>query len=88
MCATAHVLYDVDMSIQPDEVLMLNFLLEDKTPGALPAAQFLGRALRALRAHLQMDIAFISQFRDGKHVVSHADPSGPTRWCSRSAVQP
>jgi EAL domain-containing protein (putative c-di-GMP-specific phosphodiesterase class I) len=64
------------MHMDPDEVLLLNFLLEDKAPGAVPVAQFLGRALRALRTHLRTETAFISQFRDGVRVISHVDPPG------------
>ena len=56
------------------EVLILNFLVEEKKPGALPLDQFFGRALRALRTQLGLEAAFISWYGgDGYAVVVHAD---------------
>jgi EAL domain-containing protein (putative c-di-GMP-specific phosphodiesterase class I) len=56
------------------EVLILNFLVEDKTPGAAPLDPFLGRALRALRTQLGVEAAFITNYRrDGHTIVVHAD---------------
>ncbi|MDB5867596.1 MAG: hypothetical protein JWO70_5402, partial [Betaproteobacteria bacterium] len=37
------------MSAAPNEILMLNFLVEDKTPKSVSPDQILPRALRALR---------------------------------------
>jgi EAL domain-containing protein (putative c-di-GMP-specific phosphodiesterase class I) len=60
----------------PREILILNFLVEQKTPGEVPLDQFLARALRALRTQLGMEAAFISQKADaGQPVVIHADSS-------------
>jgi GAF domain-containing protein len=61
------------MSAAPSEILMLNFLVEDKAPKAVSPDQLLPRALRALRTHLGMDVAFISQFRDGRRVFRYVD---------------
>lgn len=61
------------MSAAPGEILLLNFLVEDKTPKAVSADQLLPRALRALRTHLGMDIAFISEFRSGRRVFRYVD---------------
>ena len=56
------------------EVLILNFLVEEKTPGAVPVDPFFGRALRALRTQLGMEAAFISRYgRDGHALLVHAD---------------
>lgn len=56
------------------EVLILNFLVEEKKPGAVPLDQFFGRALRALRTQLGMDAAFISWYAgDGYAVLVHVD---------------
>jgi EAL domain-containing protein (putative c-di-GMP-specific phosphodiesterase class I) len=70
------------MSAASNEILMLNFLVEDKTPRTVSADQLLPRAIRALRTHLGMDIAFISQFRDGRRVFRYVDAARP-----RVAVQ-
>ena len=60
----------------PQEILILNFLVENKAPGAVPLDQFLGRALRALRTQLGVEAAFISQDLDGgPAVVMQADSS-------------
>ena len=61
------------MSAAANEILMLNFLVEDKTPQAVSLDQILARALRALRTHLGMDIAFISELRDGRRVFRLVD---------------
>ena len=61
------------MSAAPSEILMLNFLVEDKTPKSVSPDQLLPRALRALRTHLGMDVAFIGQFRDGRRVFRYVD---------------
>ena len=63
------------MSTAANEILMLNFLVEDKTPKAVSLDQILARALRALRTHLGMDIAFISELRDGRRVFRLVDAS-------------
>ena len=52
---------------------MLNFLVEDKAPKAVSPDQILPRALRALRSHLGVDVAFISEFRDGRRVYLYVD---------------
>ena len=49
------------MTIAPSELLLLNFLVEEKKPGTAGLDPLLGRALRALRAHLGLDTAYISQ---------------------------
>jgi EAL domain-containing protein (putative c-di-GMP-specific phosphodiesterase class I) len=65
------------MSAAPGEILMLNFLVEDKTPKTVSPDQILPRALRALRLHLGMDIAFISQLRSGRRVYRYVDSAQP-----------
>src|SRR5687767_2839072 len=65
------------MSAAPGEILMLNFLVEDKTPKAVSPDQILPRALRALPLHLGMDIAFISQMRSGRRVFRYVDGARP-----------
>lgn len=58
------------------EILILNFLVEDKTPGASPLEPFLGRALRALRTQLGVEAAFVTEYRpEGAAVVVHVDSS-------------
>ena len=61
------------MSAAPNEILMLNFLVEDKALKAVSPDQILPRALRALRSHLGVDVAFISEFRDGRRVYLYVD---------------
>jgi EAL domain-containing protein (putative c-di-GMP-specific phosphodiesterase class I) len=61
------------MSASSQEILMLNFLVEDKTPKAVSADQLLPRALRALRIHLGMDVAFISEHRAGRRLFRYVD---------------
>ena len=61
------------MSAAANEILMLNFLVEDKAPKAVSADQLLPRALRALRTHLGMDVAFVSEFRDGRRIFRYVD---------------
>src|SRR4051812_47887225 len=61
------------MSAASNEILLLNFLVEDKAPTAVSVDQLLPRALRALRTHLGMDIAFISEFREGRRVFRYVD---------------
>ena len=61
------------------EVLILNFLVEEKKPGAVPLDQFFGRALRALRTQLGMEAAFVTWYgRDGYAVVVYADAADGT----------
>ena len=56
------------------DVLILNFLVEEKTPGAVPLDQFLGRALRALRTQLGVEAAFITHYeKSGRAAVVHVD---------------
>ncbi len=61
------------MSASANEILMLNFLVEDKAPKAVSPDQLIPRALRALRTHLGVDVAFISEFRDGRRVFTYVD---------------
>lgn len=61
------------MPAAPNEILLLNFLVEDKAPSEVTPEQFLPRALRALRSHLGMNVAFISEFRDGRRIVRYVD---------------
>jgi EAL domain-containing protein (putative c-di-GMP-specific phosphodiesterase class I) len=61
------------MTIAPSDLLLLNFLVEDKKPGAAPVEALLGRALRALRAYLSVDVAVITQVVDGKSTIRFAD---------------
>lgn len=58
------------MSAAPNEILMLNFLVEDKSPKTVTPDQILPRALRS---HLGMDVAFISELRDGRRVFRYVD---------------
>jgi EAL domain-containing protein (putative c-di-GMP-specific phosphodiesterase class I) len=64
------------MSAAPNEILMLNFLVEDKTPKSVSPDQLLPRALRALRIHLGMDVAFISELRSGRRIFQYVDSGG------------
>lgn len=58
------------------DVLILNFLLEEKKPGTVPLDQFLGRALRALRTQLGVEAAFITRYQQERHaVLMHSDCS-------------
>jgi EAL domain-containing protein (putative c-di-GMP-specific phosphodiesterase class I) len=61
------------MSIAPGDLTFLNFLVEDKKPGAVPVEALLGRALRALRAYLGVDIAYVSEMTDAGSVIRHLD---------------
>jgi EAL domain-containing protein (putative c-di-GMP-specific phosphodiesterase class I) len=61
------------MSIAPGDLTFLNFLVEDKKPGAVAMEPLLGRALRALRAYLAVDIAYISEATAGGSVIRHID---------------
>lgn len=61
------------MTIAPSDLLLLNFLVEDKKPGAAPLDALLGRALRALRAYLSLEIAYISQSTPAGQVIRHLD---------------
>src|SRR6185436_8057197 len=61
------------MPAASNEILLLNFLVEDKAPTAVSVDQLLPRALRALRTHLGMDVAFISEFREGRRVFRYVD---------------
>ena len=70
------------MSVAANEILMLNFLVEDKAPKTVSPDQLLPRALRALRTHLGMDVAFISEFRDGRRIFRYVDAAR-----SHAAVQ-
>ena len=61
------------MSAASNEIVMLNFLVEDKSPKSVTPDQILPRALRALRSHLGMDVAFISELKDGSRVFRYVD---------------
>jgi EAL domain-containing protein (putative c-di-GMP-specific phosphodiesterase class I) len=61
------------MSIAPGDLMLLNFLVEDKKPGVVAMEPLLGRALRTLRAYLAVDIAYISQVAEGGSVIRHLD---------------
>ena len=61
------------------EILILNFLVEDKSPGGVPLEQFLCRALRALRTQLGLEAAFITRYdRAGHAVLEFADSTDGT----------
>ena len=56
------------------DILILNFLVEEKAPGTVPLDQFLSRALRALRTQLGLEAAFITHYdKSGHAVVIHVD---------------
>lgn len=57
----------------PREILILNFLVEEKTPGAVPLDQFLGRALRALRKQLGLEAALVVRHEGGGARIIEAD---------------
>src|SRR4051812_47125286 len=61
------------MTIAPSELLLLNFLVEDKKSGSGALDPLLGRALRALRTHLGLETAYIAQGRDGERVIRVID---------------
>lgn len=61
------------MTIAPSELLLLNFLVEDKKPGVVALDPLLGRALRALRSHLALETAFISHGPEGGRVIRFID---------------
>ncbi|HYH40584.1 MAG TPA: EAL domain-containing protein [Burkholderiales bacterium] len=61
------------MTIASSDLLLLNFLVEEKKPGAVPVDALLGRALRALRAYLSVDIALITEVVNGSAIIRHAD---------------
>ena len=61
------------MSIAPGDLTFLNFLVEEKKPGTVPIGPLLGRALRALRAYLGVDIAYISEMTEQGSVIRHLD---------------
>jgi len=42
-----------------------------------PLEEWLEPALRSIREHLGMDVAFISEFKDGKRVLTHVDALNP-----------
>lgn len=61
------------MSAAPSEILLLNFLVEDKSTKAVTADQILPRALHALRSHLGMDVAFISEIKGDRRIFRYVD---------------
>jgi EAL domain-containing protein (putative c-di-GMP-specific phosphodiesterase class I) len=61
------------MTIASSDLLLLNFLVEDKKPGSVPLDALLGRALRALRTYLSVDIAFISEITGAGRLIRHID---------------
>jgi EAL domain-containing protein (putative c-di-GMP-specific phosphodiesterase class I) len=61
------------MSAAPNEILMLNFLVEDKTPKSVSPDHILPRALRALRIHLGMELSFIAELRAGRRIFRYID---------------
>jgi EAL domain-containing protein (putative c-di-GMP-specific phosphodiesterase class I) len=42
-----------------------------------PLEEWLEPALRSIREHLCMDVAFISEFKDGERILTHVDASSP-----------
>ena len=76
------------MSAAANEILMLNFLVEDKAPKVVSADQLLPRALRALRTHLGMDVAFISEFRDGRRIFRYVDAARENAAVQMGASDP
>src|ERR1700760_1571369 len=61
------------MSIAPGDLTFLNFLVEEKKPGTVAIEPLLGRALRALRAYLGVDIAYIAETTAAGGVIRHLD---------------
>jgi EAL domain-containing protein (putative c-di-GMP-specific phosphodiesterase class I) len=76
------------MSAASNEILMLNFLVEDKGPKAVSPDQLLPRALRALRTHLGLDVAFISEFRAGRRVFRYVDAARESAAVQMGASDP
>ncbi|HYC48950.1 MAG TPA: EAL domain-containing protein [Burkholderiales bacterium] len=76
------------MSAAPSEILLLNFLVEDKAPNTVSPDQLLPRALRALRSHLGMDVAFISEFRDGRRIFRYVDAARDSPAVQMGASDP
>ena len=76
------------MSAAANEILMLNFLVEDKAPKVVSPDQLLPRALRALRTHLGMDVAFISEFRDGRRIFRYVDAARENAAVQMGASDP
>ncbi|WP_426308218.1 EAL domain-containing protein [Acidovorax facilis] len=65
-----------------NDVLTTAVALGVKPPFAFEtgAGHWLDRSLHAIRTHLDMDVAFISEFRDGRRFFRHVDsrsPNGP-----------
>jgi EAL domain-containing protein (putative c-di-GMP-specific phosphodiesterase class I) len=69
-----------------DEILMLNFLVEDKSPRAACVDQILLRALRALRTHLGMDLACISELARSGFTVRYIDAGDANSWSRLGAA--
>jgi GAF domain-containing protein len=42
-----------------------------------PLEEWLEPALRSIREHLGMDVAFVSEFKDGQRLLTHVDASNP-----------
>src|SRR3954463_16802840 len=76
------------MTIASSDLLLLNFLVEDKKPGAVPLEALLGRALRALRTYLSVDIAFISEITGAGRVIRHIDTAIDNPRLRVGAVDP
>jgi EAL domain-containing protein (putative c-di-GMP-specific phosphodiesterase class I) len=66
----------------------LHELAQTRLSGTDPLGEVLGRSLRAMREHLDMDVAFVSEFTEGRRVFRHVDADGAARVVEVGASDP
>jgi EAL domain-containing protein (putative c-di-GMP-specific phosphodiesterase class I) len=64
---------DKDAMAAAHEILMLNFLVEDKSPKTVSVDQILPRALRALRTYLGVDATFVTELGASSFALRYVD---------------
>jgi diguanylate cyclase (GGDEF)-like protein/PAS domain S-box-containing protein len=71
---TAEVQADIAADTAPaSRPTISDFLATNRVTGSDTAGNFLADALRVIREHLQMDVAFISEFTEGRREFRHVD---------------